>query len=376
MNLDRVGKRLSVAITLVVGILSVVTGIANIGYAPVVGPLAPFIPGEVSTAAGFTGALTGFVMMLGAFGLRRGLRAGWYVSFVLLPVTAVQGVIQSSPYSIPLVVLSIIAFPTLLTNRSRFQQPIRLSTSQVAAGVALIGVQLYGTVGTYTLRSEFSQVNTVLDAFYFTIVTASTVGYGDVTGQSQIARLFSMSVLVFGTASFAAALGALLAPAIEARFSAALGKMKGPQFEIFEDHVVILGFGELTEPILSKVTDRSECIVVTRKDERAEHLHDRGVNVLNADPTNDEALRQAQIEDAKVAIAATDDDADDAFATITARQLRPDLRIIAAATNIENISNLRNAGADAVVSPPDIAGMLMVRSALQREFGDLSEATG
>jgi voltage-gated potassium channel len=76
---------------------------------------------------------------------------------------------------------------------------------------------VYGTVGACALRDDFEGVVTLLDAFYFAVVTMSTVGYGDMTPTSQVARLFGLSFLVVGTASFAVALGALLGPAIQAR---------------------------------------------------------------------------------------------------------------------------------------------------------------
>ncbi|MCG1004938.1 hypothetical protein LQ368_16085 [Halobacterium noricense] len=59
--------------------------------------------------------------------------------------------VQATPYSVPLVVLSVVAFPVLAVARSRFDEPISLSTSQLAAGGALAGVQAYGTIGTWAL---------------------------------------------------------------------------------------------------------------------------------------------------------------------------------------------------------------------------------
>ena len=355
--------RAAVLLTTLVALLSLATGIANIATQQVSGPLAAFVPETVRQTAGFTGTLTGFLMLLGAWGLRRGYRAAWYSTTVLFPVTAVQGLVQASVFSLPLVALSLLSLPTLLLNRKRFDRPVALSTTQQAAILALTGTLVYGTAGTYALRDQFESVASPLDALYYTIVTASTVGYGDVTAQSAQARLFSVSVVVLGTASFAIALGSVLGPAIEARLSNALGTMTDRQYELLEDHVLVLGYGDLTEPLVEEL-EGTEFVVVTPDSDHAATLRNHDIDVIPGDPSDDEPLQDAGIERARAVIAATNDDAADAFAILTARELNPGARIVAAATVRDNVEKLRRAGADTVLSPAVIGGQLLVRSAL------------
>lgn len=361
------GLRITITLTMLVAVLSVLTGIVKIGQSIVVGPLAPFIPVWIERTVGFTGALTGFLMMASALGLRRGLRMAWYSTIILLPMTALQGILQSSPLSLPLIVLSILALPNVLAHRRRFDRTINLSTSQIAAAVAILGSQVYGTMGAYALRDQFTGMATLVDAFYYTIVTASTVGYGDITPVTQMARLFGMSVLIVGTASFAIALGTLLGPAIEARFERALGRMTETQLEFLEDHILILGYGDLTEIILEELRDETErFLVITPDSEWASVMSERDVDVFVADASDEESLRRAQIDDARAILVATNNDAEDALAVLTARQLNPNVTIVAAATNRENVEKLRRAGADTVISPATIGGHLLVESAMGR----------
>lgn len=357
-------SRLAVVLTMAVALLSVVTGVANIGTPGFTGPFRNAIPRSVSQTAGFTGTLTGFLMVASALGMRRRLRAAWYSTALLLPVTALQGLLQSSFLSLPLIALSVAALPTTILSRRHFDRQLDLTATQFAAGAALATVQAYGTAGTFVLRSEYTNVNTLLDAFYYTLVTASTVGYGDAAPVTQRARLFGLSVVVLGTASFAVALGALLAPAIEARLATALGKMTERQLQLLDNHVIVLGYGDLTEPLLSELADRTEFVVVTPDQGVAAELNSRGYNVLTADPSDEDALERAGIEDAAAVIAATNNDAEDALAVLTARQLNPDVRVAAAATERENVNKLKRAGADTVISPAVIGGHLLVRSAL------------
>mgnify|MGYP002760840867 FL=1 len=350
-------------LTALVATLSVITGIVNIGATTVSGPLAVYVPEVAAQTAGFTGTMTGFLMLVSVFGLRRGYRVAWYSVVLLLPITGIQGLVQSSLLSLPLVGASVLAMPAILLNRRFFDRAVDLTMTQLASLAAVVAVQAYGTVGTYALRDEFTQVNTALDAFYFTLVTASTVGYGDLTATSQIGRLFSMSVLLTGVASFGVALGTLLGPLIEARFATALGNMSDKQLKLLENHYVVTGYGDLTEPILESL-DGSDAVVIVRDPENAKQLRDHGYEVLTADPSDEEPLHRVGIERARGLIAATNKDAQDAMVILTARELNPDLRIVAAATDRENIRKLRRAGADIVLSPAVLGGRLLVESAL------------
>ncbi|MFP8952114.1 NAD-binding protein [Natrialbaceae archaeon A-arb3/5] len=366
--------RAAVALALLVAVFSVATAIINIGIDGADGPLAPFVPEVIQDVTGFTGALTGFLMVGSALALRRGLRIGWWATLLLLPLTAIQGLLQASQYSLPLVVVSLVAIPLLLITRKRFTNSLSLTTTQLAAGSALVGVQAYGTIGGYALREHFEGIDTVLDAFYFTLITSSTVGYGDVTPStdSTEAMLFTMSVLVLGVASFGIAVGALVGPAIQTRITKTLGKMTDSELELLSEHVVVLGSGELTEPIIDELAaNNREFVVVSNNRDEMDSLADQDIPVISANPSDEAPLHRAKIERASAVVVATNQDAQDALAILTAKQLAPDARIVAAATDRENTKKLERAGADAVISPSLLGGHLLVRSALGDDDSDL-----
>ncbi|MDJ1431197.1 NAD-binding protein [Halostagnicola sp. A-GB9-2] len=370
-----VTTRVAVTLALLVALLSVITGVIQIGQETVAhGPLTGTVPIVVQETVGFTGALTGFLMVGSTLALRRGLRAGWYATLILLPVTAIQGLLQVSEYSYPLVVLSVLTIPFLLASRKRFDKKLSLNTTQLAAGGALVGVQAYGTFGAYALRESFDGIDDLLDAFYFTLITSSTVGYGDIGPETQQAILFTMSVVVLGVASFGIAIGALVGPAIQSRISKTLGKMTDSQIELIDQHVLVLGYGELTEPIVDELaTSNQSFAVVTANTDAAERLSDREIPVIVDDPSDEEPLEQAHIERARAVVVATNTDAEDALTILTARQLAPDKPIISAATDRENIPKLERAGADTVISPALLGGHLLVRSALGSDDSELIE---
>jgi voltage-gated potassium channel len=366
-TLRGLGVSAAILLTSAVAILSLLTGLANITVGVTAGPIAAYIPEIIRTTAGFTGTLTGFLMLLAVWALRRRLRVAWFATIALLPLTALQGIVQASVYSLPLVVLSLLALPAVSFNGERFDRSVTLSHAQTAAIMALTGTLAYGTLGSYALREEFEGIATLTDAFYFTIVTATTVGYGDISPLSQQARLFGVSLVVLGTASFAVALGSLLGPAIEARFAHALGTMTDTEYDVLEDHILVLGYGDLTEPLIEELAESQVFVLVSPDTDLARRFRDRDIRVQLGNPSDDQPLHDAGIEGAKAAIVATENDAEDAFAILTARELNPEIRIVAAATHRENIEKLRRAGADTVLSPAAIGGRLLVRSALGEE---------
>ncbi|AFK20309.1 potassium channel protein [Haloferax mediterranei ATCC 33500] len=358
------GARTTVGTVFVVAVLSVAIGLVNISSPTAGGILALYIPDAARITASYTGALTGFLLLVSVFGLRRRLRAAWYLTVILLPVTAAQGLIQSPERAAVLVGLSGVSLALSLFNYRAFDRALDLTVTQLSALLAIAGAQTYATVGTYALREDFNGVETVFDAFYYSLVTGSTVGYGDVTPNTFFAKLFALSALLVTVSSFAVALGVLLTPAIEARLTKALGRMTESQLDILENHVLVLGYGELTEPILEELGSRARVVIVTPDESRAKRLTDRGYDVVTDDPSDEEALERTRVDAARSVVVATNNDAEDALAILTARQLNPDVHIVASATQRENERKLRRAGANTVISPAALGGHFLAESAL------------
>ncbi len=176
-----------------------------------------------------------------------------------------------------------------------------------------------------------------------------------------------MTVVVFGTGSFAAALGVLFAPIVQNSFASALGKSPNSNIDLMEDHLLVLGYGHLlTESILDELGGATEYVVVVEDPDLADELRERKKIVVHGDPSDEDVLERVGIDRAKSVLVATEDDAADSLGVLTARQLNSDVRIVAAATERENVKKLRRAGADIVVSP-SLIGRLLVQAALGEE---------
>jgi len=363
------GSKAAVLLTGVTAVFAFVAGLSHLSQGGVTptGPFAGALPPGTADVVPLASIVVGFLLAGLAVGLRSRYRLAWYG--VLACVTALLGVplvTGAASDAVPALVGGAGATLAVVT-RSSFDRRVELTAFQTTALLAFVAVQVYGTVGTYAMREHFVGVDTVTDAFYYIVVTGTTVGYGDATPTTQVTKLFTLSIIVLGTGAFTVATGSLIVPALESRISSAFGTMTASELTLLEDHVLVLGNGELTEPLLDELDATTDVVVVTPDADAASALDERDVNVLTADPTDEGPLLDARIDAARGVVVATDDDARDALAVVAARQANPDVRIVAAATDQKHADKLEAVGADAVISPAVIGGRLLGRSVLGDE---------
>ncbi|GAB7010254.1 NAD-binding protein [Halorubrum trueperi] len=360
------GGKSTVLLVGAVTLLSFLTGLSNLSRSVVVtdGPLAVFLDVSPSFVQ-FGGVLFAFVLGIVAVGLQQRKSVAFRAALVLLPALAALPLLTFRTTDVPLLLGIGVTYPLLLRNRDRFDQTVDLSPLQIASLSAIGGVGLYGSVGAYALRDEFTgDPLTWSDAVYFVIVTIATVGYGDFAPTTVRARWFALSIILFGTGAFTVAVGTLIGPVIESRMATAFGIMTASDLSLLEDHVVVLGYGDVTDSLLDELDDETELIVVTDDATVASELDDSGVNVLTGDPTDEDVLVDASIGTARGVVVGSDDDARDVLAVLAATSVNPDVRVVAAATEAKHVEKFRSVGADEVVNPRSIGGTLLGRSVL------------
>ncbi len=361
------GGKSTVLLVGAVTILSFLTGLSNLSQStPTMdGPLAAFLS-LPPVAVQFGGVLFAFVLGIVTVGLQRRKEIAFRAALALLPALAVLPLTTLQTTDVPLLLAILVTYPLLVRNRGRFDQSVDLSPLQIASLSAIGGVGLYGTVGAYALRNEFTgDPLTWSDAVYFVIVTIATVGYGDFTPTTARARWFALSIILFGTGAFTVAVGALVGPVIESRMATAFGIMTASELTLLEDHVVVLGYGDVTDSLLEELGDETDLIVVTDDAEAASALDDAGVNVLTGDPTDESVLVDARVGTARGVVVGSDDDARDVLAILAAKSVDPDVRVVAAATEAKHVDKFRSVGADEVINPRSIGGTLLGRSVLE-----------
>lgn len=366
------GAKPTVLLVGVIAILAFITGLSNLSLdtVPLDGPLSAIAPIPESLAR-FWAVTFSFILGGITFGLRRRKRLAWYLALIALPALALLPFFTMQVNDIVVLVLVLLAVPLLVLNRHQFDQSLDLSPLQIASLSSIVGVLAYATVGSYMMQDRYVGIETWTDALYYVIVTIATVGYGDATPTTTETKLFTLSFILIGTGAFTVAIGSLLIPAIEKRMAAAVGNMKPSELRLMDDHVLVLGYGELTVPIVDELTDEVDLVVVTEDADRVTELRDRDINVVTADPTDRANLDEANIEDARAVVVATEEDARDVMAILAVRQTNPDIYVVAAASDQNNIDKLEDVGADEVISPIVIGGRLIGRSVLDESRSEL-----
>jgi voltage-gated potassium channel len=140
-----------------------------------------------------------------------------------------------------------------------------------------------------------------------------------------------------------------------------------------EDHVVVLGYGDVTEELLDEFGDETEFVVVTPDAEVASGLKGDEASVLTDDPTDESVLRDARVDAARGVVVGSRDDARDVLAVLAAKSVAPDVRVVAAANEAKHVEKFRSVGADEVIDLRAIGGRLLGQSVLD---GDASLSDG
>ncbi|WP_306052445.1 ion channel [Natronococcus wangiae] len=358
----RPSGRVAVWIVVAIAITSIVTGVVAILTEPVfegVGLL-----GDVQAAAEFSGTVVGFALLVTAWGMRRGYRLAYVTAAALVFLAAVHGVAQFRLVSVPLFVLSVGGLVVLVFTSKRFTRSSALGSTQLGALVAIVGVFCYGTAGAYALRTQFDEMHTVVDAVYFTLVTASTVGYGDIHPMTETARIFTISLVVLGPTTVGVAVGSLFAPAIENRLSQAghRATTDGSRSERGEnERIVVLGSDERTARLAGGLAGRATVTVVTSEEGTAHRLPD-GVETVVGDPTEIVTLERAALDACDAVLVTAAGEGDPAEASLAARAVT-DARVVALADPNAS-APIGDDEADAVVDPEAAVIDAIVRAAL------------
>lgn len=228
--------------------------------------------------------------------------------------------------------------------------------------LALLFTLFIGTVGLVaTEHLSFAQ------AFYLTVETITTVGYGDIKVQSTAGHIFLVFLMLGGVGVMLYFTGLLMAFLIEGQLADVYGRRKmNKQIQQLHDHIIVCGAGRVGRQVLYRLRkEGAACLVIEQREERVKELLEDGFLVLQSDATQDETLKKAGIDRAKGLITALPEDAMNVFVTLTSKGLNPSIQVVARMDKLESEKKLLRAGADKVISPAILGGWRMAMSILK-----------
>ena len=197
-----------------------------------------------------------------------------------------------------------------------------------------------------------------LDALYMTVITLTTVGYGEVRQMGDDGHLFTILLIITGFGVVAYTATTLATMVVETQFQSMLWRRRmQKKINNLSDHYIICGYGRTGSAVCEALSGTGiSFVVVETRQEKAEMLNEHNFLVISGDASSDDTLERAGITRAKGLVATLGGDAENVYLVLSARQLNPNLTIVAWASSSEAEIKVRRAGADHVLSPYVMGG--------------------
>ncbi len=229
----------------------------------------------------------------------------------------------------------------------------------VLLSVFLVGI---GTAG-YMVIEDW----TVLDAIYMTVITLSTIGYGEVHPVSQTGRIFTVILIVMGVGFVLYVIGNVVQFLVEGRIRLVLGRRKlEKQIGQLNDHFIVCGYGRMGRALCRYLTQKHlQFVVIEKNEDRIPVMNTDHILYIAGDATIEDNLLNAGLKRASNLITALGTDADNVFLVLLAKGLNPNIYVVARASQNASKKPLDTAGANVVVSPFDVGARRMAHAVLR-----------
>jgi len=233
--------------------------------------------------------------------------------------------------------------------------------------LTFISVIIFGVVGLMVIEGW-----SFLDAIYMTIITMSTVGYQEVRPLSPAGRVVIIIFIIVGVGAFLYAVATLAEYVVSGQLKGVLEKKKMKnQISKLKGHYLICGFGRVGEQVaLELKREGRDFVVIDANPSAISKCSPLGYSYVEGSASNDDVLKDAGIMKAAGLVSAVDSDAENVYVTLSAKNLRKDLYIVARASSEEAEYKLIRAGADRVISPYTIGGKRLAGMLLRPNIVD------
>lgn len=211
----------------------------------------------------------------------------------------------------------------------------------------LILVVIFGTVFSYVLGpTNFNiPINSPLTALYFTIITISTVGYGDIYPVTAVGRIFTMILILAGISTFLGAVTAISSDFMSKNVEKLSGKISGLERRTLSRHHVLIGTDFINQDIADKFrANKEQFIIVTADKTTADRYTDGGLRTYVADPTSELDMRKFEMHKAKSIIIDLNENSLTVYALLIVRKLAPNVLTIVVAQNSEIAERVSDLG--------------------------------
>ena len=223
-----------------------------------------------------------------------------------------------------------------------------------------------GSIGFYVIGGDqWSWI----DSLYMTIITLSTVGYGEVHTLTGAGKIWSILIIIFGVSGIGALIRTLNEEFIQLELFRKNTMMK--TISKLKNHYVICGYGRMGAVIAKELQEKNlEFVIIENNEQKVEIIRSKGLFCVNGDATSEETLQDARVDKAVGVAVVLDTDQDNLFVTMSMKTTNPDLFILSRCAKEDNQSKLIRAGANKVVNPYTAGGHRMAEILLKPQVED------
>ena len=249
--------------------------------------------------------------------------------------------------------------------RGPLYQPLRRIAGLFALSTSLL---VTGTLGFHWIEGQ-----PLFDSFYFTLITLTTVGYGEIFELSNAGRHFNAILILAGFGVVFITLGMMAESYLELEALGYFGQRRiRRMIDKMSGHLIVCGIGRVGRGVIDRLKHSEVAFMaVDSSPSLKDWARETGVPLLTGDATLDGTLEQAGARRAKGLVAATSSDAVNVYITLSARVINPDLRIAARASDEEAKTKLLRAGANTVITPYAFTGDRIAQAMLRPESSSI-----
>ncbi len=236
--------------------------------------------------------------------------------------------------------------------------------------IGILAVLLIGTAGYMTLEDW-----SFMDAFYMTVITLTTIGFGETHPLSTSGRIFTLMIIFCGMGMMGYAVLAGTRFVLEGEINRLITRRRSMKaMQQMRDHFIVCGFGRIGSFICEQLDDLDVEFVVIESDlDKYDKLGQIGYLFCPGDATEESVLESAGVSNARGMVIALDTDAANLSVAVSARDMNADLRIVARAVSPSSRKRLLRVGADHVISQFEICGMGMIMGLLHPHVSSFLE---
>lgn len=233
----------------------------------------------------------------------------------------------------------------------------------------ITSIVAFGTIGYMNIEGW-----SFLDSIYMTIITLASVGYKEVRELSENGRIFTIFLIIGGVGTVLYALNNGAKIILEGEIKEIFGRRRlEKRIREMKGHYIICGYGRMGKIICRELKSKHVKHVVIEKNPEVNIPEKEDILLLPGDATKDEVLKEAGVERAKGLISVLPTDAENLYVVLSARELNPDLFIVARAGEEGSEQKLIRAGANRVVSPYHIGGLRIAHTVIKPAVVDFIE---